>query len=287
MRLRIYDRISESLDPNRFAARLGIDPFPWQKHVLSPTAGNVILLCARQSGKSTVIAVKAWHRVCYYPGSLVLIIAPSRDQSKELMLKVDALVSSDPHGPELETDSVFEKIFSNGSRIVALPGTERSVRGYSGPQMIIIDEASRVPDETYRAIRPMMVGQQSEITLLSTPFGKRGFFFEEFCRSRWNRVKVVPAVQLAGNVVVPGPIDEIDGVHCFESPRHDLAFLQDELESLGEYWFRQEYLCEFVDATNSLFSHELIHSAFDDTISPLFADTAFDSLSEDIEALEV
>jgi hypothetical protein len=287
MRLNVYSRVAESLDPTKFALRLGIEPFPWQRYVLSPDAGDVMLLCARQSGKSTVIAIKAWHTACYYPGSLVLIIAPSKDQSKELMLKIDALISSDPHGPDTETDSVFEKVFSNGSRIVALPGSERSVRGYSGPKMIIIDEASRTADETYRAVRPMMVGGKSEIVLLSTPFGKRGFFWEEWNRTRWNRVKVVPAVEVRGNVVVPGPIEQEYGVNCFESPRHDLEFLQEELESLGEYWFRQEYMCQFVDVTSSLFTHELIESAFDDSISPLFQDSAYDALSDTIEPLEV
>jgi hypothetical protein len=36
-----------------------------------------------------------------------------------------------------------------------LPGKEATSRGYT-PILIIIDEASRVPDDLYRAVRPML-----------------------------------------------------------------------------------------------------------------------------------
>ena len=287
MRLSVYSQVAESIDPIRMARRLDLEPYQWQEVVIEPSTGDLILLCARQSGKSTVVALKVYHTVVYQPGSLVLIIAPSRDQSKELMIKIDELAGLDEYGPDLSTDSVFEKVYSNGSRIVALPGSERSVRGFSGPTLIVIDEASRVPDETYRAARPMMVGNTGDMILLSTPFGMRGFFFEESGRDRWNRVKVVPAFKVSGSTIVPADPDPIRGWETFISPRHDKDFLEEELESLGEFWFRQEYLCEFLEVTTNLFTRELIESALDHDIDPMLSSTPFDSVDEELEPLEI
>jgi hypothetical protein len=52
---------------------------------------------------------------------------------------------------------------------------EATIRGFSGVAPLIVDEASRVSDELYQAIRPMLAASGGEILLLSTPFGKRGF----------------------------------------------------------------------------------------------------------------
>ena len=48
--------------------------------------------------------------------------------------------------------------FPNGSRIVGLPGKEDTIRGYSEVSLLIIDEAARVTDEMYKALRPMLTG---------------------------------------------------------------------------------------------------------------------------------
>jgi hypothetical protein len=69
----------------------------------------------------------------------------------------------------------------NGSRIVGLPANDDTVRGYSGATMLLIDEAARVPDAMYAAVKPMLATTSGEMWLMSTPHGKRGFFYKE----RW------------------------------------------------------------------------------------------------------
>jgi hypothetical protein len=66
----------------------------------------------------------------------------------------------------------------NGSRIVSLPSKEANIRGFSGVSLIIEDEASRVGDDLYLAMRPMLAVNQGRLILMSTPWGKRGHFFE-------------------------------------------------------------------------------------------------------------
>ncbi len=72
----------------------------------------------------------------------------------------------------------------NGSRIVSLPGTEGTVRGFSGVALLIVDEASRVDDALYHAVRPMLAVSHGKLVLLSTPWGKRGFFYREWAEVR-------------------------------------------------------------------------------------------------------
>ena len=65
---------------------------------------------------------------------------------------------------------------ANGSRILCLPGKEETVRCFS-PSLLIIDEASRVPDDLYRSVRPMLAVSKGRLIALSTYFGQRGWFF--------------------------------------------------------------------------------------------------------------
>jgi hypothetical protein len=52
-------------------------------------------------------------------------------------------------------------------------------------------------------------------------------------------------------------------------PRTNIRFVWEERGSLGAEWFRQEYLCEFVDDGTMLFSRELVEAAMDDDLAPI------------------
>ena len=146
-------------------------------------------------------------------------------------------------------DNPLSIAFPNGSRIVGLPENEGKVRGFSNVSLMLIDEASRVKDDLYRAMRPTLAVGDGDMLMMSTPFGQRGFFWEQWTQNAhlWERISV-PAS---------------------ECPRISAKFLEEERTMLGERWFRQEYLCEFVDVNNSLFDRELLESAVDDSVAPL------------------
>jgi hypothetical protein len=59
-------------------------------------------------------------------------------------------------------------------------------------------------------------------------------------------------------------------VTAAECPRIAPAFLEEERESMGDRWFRQEYFCEFREAEDYVFSREMIERAFTDKFEPLF-----------------
>jgi hypothetical protein len=66
-----------ALDRVAFARAVGVEPDKWQYDLLRTAAARVLLNCSRQSGKSTMAALFALHRALYYPGSLILCLAPA------------------------------------------------------------------------------------------------------------------------------------------------------------------------------------------------------------------
>lgn len=241
--------LSLALDPALLMQELGVAPDPWQQQFLRSKAQRQILLCTRQAGKSTTTSVIALHEALYTPDALVLLLSPSLRQSQELFRKVLTTYRSIPTVPS-RMESALRLELENGSRIVSLPGKEETVRGFSGVSLLIVDEASRVSDELYYSIRPMLAVSGGRLVCLSTPFGKRGFFFDEWQKGQnWERIKIT----------------------AHDCPRISEEFLDEERNALGDYWFRQEYLCEFLETEDQVFSHDLIASAFSNDVEPLFA----------------
>ena len=253
MRLPSLDSIKRhralALDQVAFAREL-LDPDDWQAHALRWPGKRLLLNCSRQAGKSTTASVLALHRALYNPDALVLLLSPSLRQSSELFRKVTDLLSRLDVKPRLVEDNRLSMRLANGSRVVSLPSSEATIRGFSGADLIVEDEASRVPDDLYRAVRPMLAVSGGRLILMSTPFGKRGHFFTEWTEGgdTWERI-------------------EVKAIEC---PRIDSAFLDEERASLGDWWFRQEYLCEFVDTVDQVFGYEYIMQAVTSDVTPLF-----------------
>ncbi len=239
-----------ALSPVTLAAHAGFTLDAWQRDVLLSDAHQIILLVTRQGGKSTVSSIRALHRALYTPASLVLLLAPSYRQSKELFRKVKDALAALPFPAPLASESALELEFTNFSRIVALPGKEATIRGFSGVSLLIVDEASRVADELYQAVRPMLAVSGGDILLLSTPFGKRGFFHHEWTEggADWHRTKVTAE----------------------DCPRIPREWLEQERRAIGDWWYRQEYMTEFVETIDQVFSYDDIQRALDDSVTPLF-----------------
>jgi hypothetical protein len=238
-----------ALDRSAFARALGLEPDPWQERLLRSGSDRVLLNCCRQSGKSTMTGLIALHRALYHPGSLILCLAPALRQSQELFGKVLSFYRDlgRPVLPQAERKLSLE--LENDSRIVTLPGSEKTIRGFSGAALLILDEAARVADELYFAVRPMLAVSGGALIMLSTPYGKRGVFYEEWTGGHgWERYEV-PASQ------------------C---PRISEEFLEEERASLPPFIFRQEYECSFEETEDQVFTTDLIDRAVTDEVQPLF-----------------
>ncbi|MCL6508916.1 MAG: terminase family protein [Bryobacteraceae bacterium] len=241
----------EWVDPVFFARQtLGFAPDPWQERVLRWQGKRLVLNCCRQSGKSTITAILALHHALYTPTALVLLISPSLRQSSELFRKVHDFLSLLPLRPALTEDNKLSLQMRNGSRIVSLPSKEGTIRGFSSVSLLIEDEAARVPDDLFLACKPMLAVSQGRHILMSTPWGKRGHFFEawEHGGETWERIQITAS----------------------DCPRISPAFLAEEQENMPAPWFASEYLCEFTDTEDSVFSYEHVMNALSGAVEPLF-----------------
>jgi hypothetical protein len=174
--------------------------------------------------------------------ALVLLMSPTLRQSGELFRdKVLPLYAALGWPvPPLRKPSQLELHLSNGNRIVSLPESEEGIGCFSKVKLLVIDEAARVSESLYRAVRPMLSVSRGKLLCLSTPFSKRGFFYEAWSgKGKWHRV-------------------EVTAQQC---PRITQEFLNEELDEIGERWFRQEYENEFLDDIDSVFSHAQIPAA--------------------------
>ena len=232
-------------DAARFAeAALEFQPDAQQRELLSCDAKQVLLNCTRQWGKSTVAAIKAVHRAHSFADGLVVVASPTERQSAEFLLKARHFMKRLGVPARGDGHHRASLRFPNGSRIVGLPGKEDTIRGYSQVSLLIIDEAARVSDELYKALRPMLAVANGDVWLLSTPFGKRGFFWEcwELGGEDWARFTV----------------------RATECGRISKERLEVERRQMGEQWFRQEFLCEFVADEARMFDRDVVMAALED-----------------------
>jgi len=244
--------------------------------VLRSRKAQILLLCSRQVGKTLVAAALALRTALLEAPALVLVLTPSERQSSEFVRRINELHEAlrqprnlagrvqsvhEKQAAEADQDEVYLRLpvktreshlqlhLDNGSRIIGLPASEGKIRVYSSVALLLIDEASRVEDSLYRAMRPMLAVSRGRLLALSTPFGKRGWFHDAWHgEGDWMRVKVTAE----------------------QCPRIPAAFLAEERRALGERWFRQEYLCSFEDTIDAVFAYADIQAALSDEIKPLF-----------------
>ena len=233
--------LKAALDPVVWCREaLDLEPDPWQAEVLRSDSKRILLNCSRQSGKSTVTSILALHTATYQEESLVLCLSPTLRQSGELFRNVSRFYGADPAIPS-RAESALRLELENGSRIVSLPGKEQNIRGMAKVNLLIVDEAARVPDSLYYSVRPMLAVSNGRLIAISTPFGNRGWWYEAWQSSEtWQKW-------------------EIPASKC---PRIPASFLEEEKRVLGSYWFEQEYECKFLDSQTQVFRREDVDAMF-------------------------
>lgn len=247
---RVISNTRKKIDILTFARDyLDFYPDDIQCAILTDGSDQVLLNCTRQYSKSTLSSIKAYYKAKFFPGSLIAIIAPSLRQATELFRKIVDYRNKLKDEPKMKENTKLTMQLSNGSRIIALPSTQATIRGLSSASLIIEDEAAQTLDELYYSIRPMLAVSQGQLILMSTPFGERGHFHKEWTEGTdWSKYQV----------------------KATECDRISPKFLERERKALGDMWFRQEYMCEFLQTMDSAFDYDSINDSLSDDISPLF-----------------
>jgi hypothetical protein len=109
-----------------------------------------------------VTAAKALHTAFFREGSLTVVISSTARQSGEFVMKAAHFLPALGIKQRGDGNNRCSLLLPNGSRMVGLPGTEGTIRGYSAASLVVIDEAALVSDEQYK--------------VMSTPRGKRASY---------------------------------------------------------------------------------------------------------------
>jgi hypothetical protein len=225
---------------------------PWQRDLLRRRPRRTFMCCSRQSGKSTTAAAAALLCALTEAPALVLLVAPSLRQSAELQRKVADLWNGlgRPVPTVQPRDNALRLELANGSRVVSLPGTSDTTRGFSAAKLVILEECARIPDPVIFSLSPVLAVSRGRLIALTTPAGRRGWAFQEWQHGEgWERVEVTA--------------DQV--------PRIPREWLESERRTIGDRWFEQEYMCCWQDTVGSLFRAEDVEAACDDAVLPLFA----------------
>src|SRR5262249_37118775 len=233
--------VAYGIDPVLWVRKvLGVAPLNWQEEFLrAPRGASILALTSRQAGKTTTAAWAIAHAALFVPGSLSVVACPAQRQSAEAVRRVrEAVVKA---GSKLEADNVYGLELTNGSRVLALPGSDDSIRGLTVDAWIVADEAARLSDDLIAALRPMRARRpEARLAMLSTAWRRTDPFWMAWDSDEpsWMRLKAT------ADVVV-----------------FDREFLEEERRTLGEEVFKREYLGIPSGGQASPFSWELYERA--------------------------
>lgn len=225
------------------AQTLAFQPDPIQTEILNAHTPRLILCCTRQWGKSSVAAVKALHLAAARPGAFILIASASFKQSAELLRVIrrhaEKLIGSKCKGDGVNRGAI---VLPNESRILALPQSPATVRGFAAVDVIIIDEAAFVESEMHSALSPMLATTNGQLWLLSSANTTSGEFYKIWRGNgpEWRRFKVTAP----------------------ECPRISPEFLASERAAKGEAVFNREYMCDFTAIATKGVPENLVEEAF-------------------------
>jgi len=234
--------VAYQIDPALWVVEvLGVEPTAWQAQFLrAPLGASIIALTARQVGKTTVAAWAITHHMLFTPGGLSVIACPAQRQSAEAVRRVRENLTK--IGAELKSVHVYGIELTNGSRVLALPGSDDSIRGLTVDGWIVADEAARLSNDLISALRPMRARRpQARFAMLSTAWSRSDPFWNVWADDdpSWMRLRATA---------------EIPGLLPAE-------FLEQERRSMGEHVFMREYLGVPGGAEASPFSWDLYERA--------------------------
>jgi hypothetical protein len=215
--------IAYQIDPALWVREaLEIEPTPWQvKFLRAPRGASIIALTARQVGKTTTASWAIAHHMLFTPGGLNVVACPAQRQSKEAVRRVrEILIKA---GAELKGDNIYELELKNGSRVLALPSTDDSVRGLTVDGWIVADEAARLSADLIAALRPMRARRpDARFAMLSTAWSRTDPFWAAWESEDPSLLRLKATAETAGLFTA--------------------EFLEQERCALGEHDFNREYL---------------------------------------------
>jgi len=224
---------------------LDFKPFSYQAQLLRSPSKRIVACWARQTGKTTTIAVKVIHFAFTNANTTTLIVSRGLRQSMIMFGVIERLVTSHPVLRQSVLKSTRTLIqLRNGSQIVALPcGPDgASLRGYTA-SLVVMDEAAFMPEDVISSVVfPMLATTNGIAIMLSTPWGRDHVFYRSFKNPNyWSQ-----------------------HVRAEECPFISREFLEEQRRDIGELRYKMEYEAEFIEGENCFFKQDLIRECVED-----------------------
>ena len=207
-------------------------------------SNRILILAPRQTGKSTAVAVRVLFEAMSHENAMILLASASSRQSGQIMEKARKMAISlnlKILPPPSKCDGFS---LANGSEIVALPDNEETIRGFSAPRMIVVDEAAFASEDVFKALEPMLLVSNGTFILLSTPNGQTGHFYDQWHaeKSPWTKLK--------------GSLER-----C---PRVSPEAIEAIRKTTAKEVFQQEFECKFVASGGQVISLETLRKCYRD-----------------------
>ena len=229
-------------------------PDKWQKEILDYD-GNILLNTGRQVGKTLTFAEKAARRMLEKQTGIIVVSLTEDQAQLIIIMTLTALENiskaSICKGKKKPTKNKIQ--LKNGSQILARPvgNTGDAVRGFTS-DVLIVDEASRMPEMMWTAAKPTLATTAGQIWICSTPFGKQGYFYECWLNKN-KRFKVWHV-----NTYDVYKEREIGEDWSIQKRKGALEFIEQEKKDMSPLVYAQEYMGQFVDDLRQFFSDKLI-----------------------------
>lgn len=222
----------------------------WQKDVLK-AEGNLCICSGRQVGKSQIIAIKAGEHIANNPKKKILIISITEDQAIMMLQKI-MLFMHDNHrhqiakGKNRPTKHKIE--LTNGSFIITKAVGQYGLSVLGGTYDIVIpDECAYLPEAIWASVTPMLLTTGGYLWLLSTPNSRQGYFYEAYTDTSMGfKTFHVNSEQVAEGRPEPQRTWMIN-------------YLERERTRMTELQYAQQYLAQFLEELNQMFSDDLIN----------------------------
>lgn len=238
-----YDKIQQWKADKQEQVKRKLTLDPWQEEFVN-YKGDIALCSPRQHGKSLAAGAKASQFAIDNPGKQVMIVSITEEQAKELLSKVMGYLTT-YYIKEImkgkEQTNTSKVTLKNGSVILvkAIGAKGFSILGYTN-DMVIVDEAARVPQQLWENITPTILSTGGSLVLLSTPHGRRGYFYQAFND---------PALKFKTIRVKLGDIENRPLTDTWTEMRRDKMKerIESERQRMTKREFAQQYLAEFVN----------------------------------------
>lgn len=239
---RVYAELGTSMSDDdtieRPASKLVLTATKPQLSVLGHPARNQLVFASRRFGKSTLGKLRVLYRCGKAnPHGLYWWIAPTYKQCRTPFLQLAAAFQGAGLAVDVSRSELRMRLATGWRFECRSAEIAANLRG-EGPDEVAVDEASRIPDETfYEAIRPAMTDKQAPLFTFSTPAGKRGWAYNLYRRG----------------------LDGVDPLYKgWKFTAYDAVFipraeLEEARRTMPARAFNQEFMSEFLDEVGAVF----------------------------------